>query len=84
MIDIYIHLLRKGKDHITTLTMSVPLEHQEVILTLGKALCVHMSRAATITNRDFLVRANSRIKGSIGLGVTVDMDNMENVYMRVC
>lgn len=49
MIDIYIHLLRKGKDYTTTLTMSVPLEHQEVILTLGKALCVHMSRAATIT-----------------------------------
>lgn len=40
-------------------------------------------RAATTTYRDFFVRANSRIKGSTGLGIIVDMDNMANVYVRV-
>lgn len=82
-IDTYIHIFRKGNDH-TTLPLSVPPEYQEVILMLGKALSVHMPRAATITNRDFLFRANSRTKGTIGLGVTVAKDNMENVYIRVC
>jgi len=51
---------------------------------LRKALCLHVPRAATITNRDFLVGATSRIKGSTGLHVIVDTDNMENVYVRVC
>lgn len=83
VIDTYIHIFRRGKDH-TTLPLSVPPEYQELILMLGKALCVHMPSAATITNRDFLVRANSRIKGAIGLSVTVTKDHMENMYVRVC
>lgn len=46
---------------------------------LRKALCLHVPRAATITNRDCLVRASSRIKASIGLGVIVNTNHMENV-----
>lgn len=78
------YLFRRGKDHTITVIPSVPPEYQEVTLMLGKSLCKHMPRVATITNRDFFVRANSRIKDSIVFGVTVDKDNMENVYMRVC
>lgn len=81
-INTYIQLFRKGKDHTITDTLSVSPEYQEVILRIGKSLCVHMPRTATIISKDFLIRVSSRIKGSIGLGVTVHKDNMENVYMR--